>query len=181
MRRRLILPAFGLLAALGAVAHLDPPHSGEPARIEADAVLVMSGDVGYRRLERAVSLLQRRAASWLVLTGSGAGGDSAATMRDLAIKQGISPDRIVTEDRATTTRENLALATPLLRARGFRCVALITNASHLGRAERVARKAAPEIDWVPVPVDDPGPRSRIYRTRLQEWVKLAWYAARGWI
>lgn len=181
MRRRLILAALGLLSALGTLAHLDPPHSREPARLEADAVLVMSGDVGYYRLQRAIALLQSGAASWLVLTGAGWGGDSAATMRELAIGQGIAPERILAEEHATTTYENLQLAAPLLRARGFRRVALITNASHLGRTERVARKALPEIEWMAVPVDDPGPRSRVYRTRLQEWAKLAWYAARGWI
>jgi uncharacterized SAM-binding protein YcdF (DUF218 family) len=181
MPRRLILVAAALLTALAALARFDPPHSHEPARLEADAVLVMSGDVGYVRLQRAVAMLREGAAAWLVLTGAGSGGDSAATMRELAVGQGILRERILAEDRATTTYENLQLAAPLLRAHAFRRVALITNASHLGRAERVARKALPEIRWVAVPVADPGPASRVYRTRLQEWAKLAWYAARGWI
>jgi hypothetical protein len=38
----------------------------------------------------------------------------------------------------------------------------------------------PEVEWVPVPVPDVGPRSRIVRARLAEWGKLALYLARGW-
>jgi len=181
MRRRLILAPLGLLLAASALAHLDPPHSATPSLVEADAALVMSGDVGYLRLERASALFQAGGVSWLVLTGAGVGGDSALTMRDLAIKKGIPAERILIEDRATTTRENLLLAAPILGERGLRAVALITNASHMGRAERVARRAAPAVRWIPVPVADPGPQERICRTRLQEWVKLAWYAVRGWI
>lgn len=181
MRRRLTLVLVGLPAAAGALAHLDPPHSAAPARVEADAALVMSGDVGYFRLEQAVALLQDGSVAWLVLTGAGVGGDSADTMREVAVKRGIPRKRILTEGHATTTRENLLLTAPLLRRHGFSTVALITNSSHLGRAERMARKAVPEIRWVPVPVADPGPRERVYRTRLQEWAKLAWYALRGWI
>lgn len=180
MRRRLILAALGPLLAGGALAHLDPPHSSTPEPVAADAALVMSGDVDYRRLERAVALLQARSVCWLVLTGGGVGGDSAATMRELAIEKGVAADRILTEDRATTTRENLLLSVPVIRARGFAVIALVTNASHMARAERVARKALPGVRWIPVSVADPGPRARIYRTRLQEWVKLAWYALRGW-
>jgi hypothetical protein len=38
----------------------------------------------------------------------------------------------------------------------------------------------PEVEWVPVPVTDAGPPSRQRRVCLLEWVKLAWYLARGW-
>jgi uncharacterized SAM-binding protein YcdF (DUF218 family) len=143
--------------------------------------MVMSGDVDYQRLERAVAMFASGRVSWLVLTGAGIGGDSAETMRQLAIGRGVPAERVLVEPRATTTRENLVLAAPLLSERGFSSVALVTNASHMGRSERVARRVLPEIQWIPVPVADPGPRQRIYRTRLQEWVKLAWYALRGWI
>jgi uncharacterized SAM-binding protein YcdF (DUF218 family) len=102
-------------------------------------------------------------------------------MRSLAVERGIPRERILSEEGARSTRENLLLTAPLIRAHGFDTVALVTNASHMGRAERVARKVQPEVNWIPVAVPDPGPKLRIYRTRLQEWAKLAWYAMRGWI
>lgn len=179
--RRLTAAVVGVVAAGFALAHLDPPHSPQPVKVAADAALVMSGDVGYQRLERAVDLLRGGSVEWLVLTGAGVGGDSADTMREVAAAKGVPTERILTEGRATTTRENLLLTAPILHRHGFSAVALVTNASHMGRAERLARRAVPAIRWIPVPVADPGPRDRILRTRLQEWVKLAWYAARGWI
>ena len=38
-----------------------------------------------------------------------------------------------------------------------------------------------DVEWVPVPVEDAGPPSRIYRVRLEEWLKLARYALYGWV
>ena len=37
------------------------------------------------------------------------------------------------------------------------------------------------MEWVPIPVEDAGPPARIYRVRLQEWLKLARYALYGWV
>jgi uncharacterized SAM-binding protein YcdF (DUF218 family) len=181
VRRRISWAGVAIVLIVGALAHVDPPYrtlAGEPT---ADAAIVMSGDVDYRRLERAVALFESGRVSWLVLTGAGIGGDSADTMRQLAIKRKVPADRVLVEPRATTTRENVSFIAAMLRERGVRTVALVTNASHMGRSERVARKVLPGIQWIPVPVEDPGPPSRVYSTRLQEWAKLAWYAMRGWI
>jgi uncharacterized SAM-binding protein YcdF (DUF218 family) len=163
------------------LASFDPPCSHPSGERHADAALVLSGDVDYLRLARAVRLVREGEVGWLMLTGAGVGGDSAEAMRELAVSRGVPARRIVVEPRATTTRENFVLSAPLLRERGFRTVALVTSASHMGRAERVARKAIPEVRWIATPVPDAGPRLRIHRTRLQEWAKLAWYAVRGWI
>ena len=181
MTRRISWAGVAIMLIVGVLAHVDPPYrivAGEP---RADAALVMSGDVDYLRLERALALFESGRVSWLVLTGAGVGGDSADTMRRLAIQKKVPADRVLVEPRATTTRENVAFSAPVLRERGVRIVALVTNASHMGRSEKVARKVLPEIQWIPVPVADPGPPSRVYRTRLQEWLKLAWYSLRGWI
>jgi hypothetical protein len=37
------------------------------------------------------------------------------------------------------------------------------------------------VDWVCVRVRDAGGFRRVYRARMQEWRKLAGYAARGWL
>jgi uncharacterized SAM-binding protein YcdF (DUF218 family) len=181
MPRRLTVAGLVIASVVVALALLDPPHMAAHAPVRADAALVLSGDVEYRRLERASALVRSGAVAWLILTGAGVGGDDAETMRRLVIKDGVPADRVLVEPRATSTRENLIFSATLFGGRGIRSVALITNASHMGRAERVARKVIPEMHWISVPVPDPGPRLRIYCTRLQEWAKLAWYAVRGWI
>jgi uncharacterized SAM-binding protein YcdF (DUF218 family) len=102
-------------------------------------------------------------------------------MRDFAQRKlGVPAEAMLLESVSTTTRENLIGAAALLRERRMREVLLVTSASHMGRALRAARRVAPEITWVPVPVDDVGPSKRIRWTRVKEWFKLGGYWLRGW-
>lgn len=179
MRRAAALALLPL--ALPALGVFDPPHGGAPRTVKADGAVVLSGDVDYLRVKRAAELYRSGSVSALVLTGSGVGGDSAAEMRLEALKAGVPPEAILLEERSKTTRENLLLAAPLVRAQRWRRVALVTSASHIGRAERAARRVMPDVDWVAIAVEDAGPPRRIYQTRLAEWAKLFYYAARGWI
>lgn len=169
--------ATGLLV-LG--ASRAPGHSPPPARPTAVAALVLSGDVDYLRAARAAALYHEGAFPVLLVTGAGVGGDSAEALREECVRLGVPRERILVERAATSTRENMLFVAPLVRARGFHRVALVTSESHMGRAERAARKVMPEVEWVPVAVNDAGPPSRHRRLRLQEWVKLAWYLVRGW-
>jgi uncharacterized SAM-binding protein YcdF (DUF218 family) len=170
-----LLPAMVLGAAV-----VDPPY--RPAADDvADAALVLSGDVDYLRIRHAAALQTRGRVKLLMVTGAGVGGDSGRELAKQAQRLGVPADAILVEERSTTTRENLLNAAPIVRERGWTRLALVTSASHMGRALRAARRAVPEVEWVPSAVADAGPPARIYRTRLGEWVKLAGYAARGWI
>ena len=172
------------LAALGALVLAVAWLSWSPAEPEewreADAALVLSGDVDYLRVKRAVQLYKERRVKAIVLTGAGVGGDSAAAMRDVALLGRVPAEAIVVEAASTTTRENLVLAAPLLAARGWTRVAVVTSRSHMPRALGAARKAAPGVEWVPAAVEDAGPPDRVRRTRLQEIAKRIWYKVRGW-
>jgi len=142
---------------------------------------VLSGDVDYLRVQHAVGLYKAGAAPRLLMTGAGVGGDNASSMKAIAAGMGVPAEAILVETRSTTTRQNLVFAAPIVRAQGWRRVALVTSTSHMARAERAARKAMPEVEWIAVPVEDAGPASRIYRQRLLEWAKLVGYLVRGWI
>jgi uncharacterized SAM-binding protein YcdF (DUF218 family) len=167
----LALPGFGLL---------DPPHGPTPAVIDTEAALVLSGDVDFLRLRRAAALYARGETASLLVTGAGIGGDDARVLRREAERLGVPSAAIRVEAASRSTRENLAFAAALVRRAGWRRVALVTSASHMARAERVARRVLPEVDWVPVTAADAGPWTRRYRQRLAEWLKLAAYRARGW-
>lgn len=180
MRPRVWAAPIVLGLALLLLALIDPPHGAVPSRARADVALVLSGDLDYVRVRRAAALLREGEVSWIVLTGAGAGGDSARIAGDVAIGLGVPRERLVLEERSTSTRENILFAVPLIRAHGWIRVALVTSAFHMGRAERVARKAIPEVTWILVTVPDPGPASAARRARLREWGKLFWYLLRGW-
>ncbi len=168
----------GLASLLGLI---EPPSSSRPATLRADAALVLSGDVDYLRVRGAVGLYEVGAVRQILMTGAGIGGDDAASLKAIAVERGVPADVVLLETRSLSTRENLVFAAPIVRAQAWRRVALVTSASHMGRAERVARKALPEIEWVVAPVADAGSGLRRYRQRLLEWAKLAGYLVRGWI
>jgi uncharacterized SAM-binding protein YcdF (DUF218 family) len=171
-----------VLAALTVVGTtVEPPFAPGVREVRADVAVVMSGDVDYLRVARAADLYVRGGAARLLVTGAGIGGDDARELGRQAVDRGVRAEDVVIEPTSTSTRENVVQAATIVRARGWRTVALVTSVSHMNRALGAARKAAPEVKWIPVPVEDAGPESRRRRARLSEWVKLAWYKARGWI
>jgi len=179
--RAVIGGAVAVTMGLAGAASLYPPAFPRTPSGTADAALVLSGDVDYLRVRHAAALQTSGLVRFVIVTGTGVGGDSAVELAAQARKLGVEERAIVREERSQNTRENLVNVDPIIRAHGWRRVALVTSESHMGRALRVARRVMPDLDWVPAPVPDAGPRARIYRTRLGEWSKLAWYGLRGWI
>jgi uncharacterized SAM-binding protein YcdF (DUF218 family) len=183
VRTAVLAAGVGVGSTLTAVAYgaAHPPAWSASPLVRADAALVLSGDVDNLRTLRAAALYRDGACPWIVLTGRGYGGDSAVALSLVARQAGVPAAAIRTETSSTTTRENLEGALPIIRTSGWKRVALVTSESHMGRAQRAARKLIPDVEWVAVPVEDPGPPARIYRVRLEEWLKLAHYALRGWV
>ncbi len=175
-----ILAALVLLAGtIPLLGFVDPPCAPAAEPFVADAALVLSGDVDQARVRKAVALLQTRAVAKIVLTGRGLGGDDAEYLRAVALGMGAPAASITIEHSSRTTRENLLAAAPLLA--GCRRVALVTTRLHMTRAWLVARDVVPDVEWLPVPVPDPGPPERMWKNRMDEWGKLAWYAGHGWL
>lgn len=71
-----------------------------------------------RRLDRAVAEFRRHAGRPVLIPSGGRGADEEVSegraMADYLQEQGIPADRILVEDRATTTRENLVYARDLM-------------------------------------------------------------------
>lgn len=94
-----------------------------------------------RRVEHAAEVFHKTPCD-LVLPCGGLGRyppSEAEAMRELLIARGVPADRIVLEDRSTTTFENLAFAKALLDARGIADVLIVSDAYHGPRALMVAR------------------------------------------
>lgn len=121
-----------------------------------DAIVVLgAGLIGDRvppllasRLDRALRLYRREVEAGrepLVVVSGGQGPDEAvseaAAMAAYLARRGVPEDLIVLEDRATTTRQNLAYSAELLAERGWtgRAVA-VTNNFHVFRAAVIARR-----------------------------------------
>jgi len=168
------------LIATSIAAVAGRPPAAAPAVVHADAAIVLSGDVDYLRIRHATGLVKAGQVKAILLTGQGVGGDSAEEMGRQAIASGVPADAIVLETASTTTRENLVFAAPLVKEHGWRRIALVTSQSHLARALATARKAMPDVQWIPAPVPDAGPPERVRRLRVEEALKHLWYLMRGW-
>ena len=91
----------------------------------------------------------------IVSGGQGEGEDitEALCMRDWLVERGIAPDRILMEDKATSTVENLRNTLALLGETPER-VTILSSEFHLYRAGRMAQDLGIEASLVPAGTDN---------------------------
>ncbi|ANN18351.1 hypothetical protein SD37_23750 [Amycolatopsis orientalis] len=123
-----------------------------------DFVVVLGSGLldGYRvppllagRLKRAkvvVDAEDRRGGQPMVVTSGGQGSDEdlpeSHAMADYLVEAGLPRERILLEDRSTTTFENLTFSAAIMEQRkpDYRCT-VVTNNFHVLRAALIARRA----------------------------------------
>lgn len=108
------------------------------------------------RLTRAIRLYRRESAAPLLVVSGGQGpGETtteAAAMREHLLRHGVPAERIVLEDRATSTEENLRFSTELLDERTRRGhLAAVTNNYHVFRTALTARRLGLRLDVAGAP------------------------------
>jgi uncharacterized SAM-binding protein YcdF (DUF218 family) len=97
------------------------------------------------RLDRARTAYVAEERHPVVITSGGQGADEdvpeARAMADYLISAGIPADRVLMEDRSTTTRQNLTYSKEIMRTHDpdYRCV-LVTNNFHAFRTALLARR-----------------------------------------
>ena len=105
----------------------------KPRKGKIPAVLV-------HRVSTAAAWLQANPDAKAILSGGVTDGavSEAAVMAELLVQRGIEPQRLVREEKSTTTEENMRFCFTLT---GGESIALVTNGFHLYRACGEARKA----------------------------------------
>ncbi|MBS6367163.1 MAG: YdcF family protein [Clostridiales bacterium] len=103
------------------------------------------------RLDAALLFLEENPNAKVVVSGGQGPGEDvteASAMYEYLVLRGVNPDRIVQEDRASNTRENLANTRALLQAMGEReqRLVLITSEFHLARAKFIADTLGIEVE-----------------------------------
>jgi uncharacterized SAM-binding protein YcdF (DUF218 family) len=203
----LSMPAVGYLA-LGSLEWPYPPSADVP--LPTDTVVVLSGGVsvlddagkevrlGDETLKRclyAARLYRRAGGCRMILSGGKVdstkpGPTFAAAMKDFLVEIGVRPDDLVLEEKASTTYENAVYSKPLLAQNDGGRIFLVTEATHMSRAEKCFRLQG--IDVTPLPCDHhvgrwefeftafvPSARgiSQVGRAS-HEWLGLLWYRLR---
>ena len=89
----------------------------------------------------------------LVVPSGGQGDDEpmaeGVAMTAYLVAHGIPPEAVATEDRSTTTEENLLLSREILRARGLAeagHLRVVTSNYHVGRAALLTRRLGIDAD-----------------------------------
>ena len=144
-----------ILTAMMVRAALRPPAPGAP-------VIVLGCEVkGERpsrmlkgRMDAAVDHLRRDPSAVCVVSGGKGENEQiseAECMYRYMTAAGISPDRILCEDRSASTRENLLFSARILRGKGISTeggIAVVTNEFHACRAGLIAGELGMETGAV---------------------------------
>ena len=117
------------------------------------------------RLERAVEYHQKNPDAVIVVSG-GQGKDEkiseALAMERYLVSKGVSADKIIKEDKSTSTYENFEFSAKILSEKfcDDYSLAFITNSFHIYRAERIAESigvkathSGADIEWYTVPTN----------------------------
>ena len=157
--RRTAGTAIAAALALAAVFADEPARwlvAADPPRA-ADAAVVLAGDPDYERTKTGARLLLSGQVRLLILTGGEPGpGDSATSLRDVAIRAGVPPERIRMEQVSHSTHGSMEAIRPILEQEGIRSLAVVTSPYHQRRAVWAARRTLKGIEIVSRPADPSG-------------------------
>lgn len=118
----------------------------------ADGIVVLTG--GVHRIDTALHLLAEGKAPLLLVSGVAGGAD----LGDLARRVPLDPsqaERVTLGRAAQSTAGNAAETAPWAREHGMRRLIVVTAGYHMPRALLELRRALPEVELHPVPVQPP--------------------------
>jgi uncharacterized SAM-binding protein YcdF (DUF218 family) len=125
--------------------------------VKADAIVVLSGDGKGNRMLKGAELGNEGYAPVVIASNGGdryARTDSALAI-EFATAHGYPANLFLETDwKANSTLEEARHTIPLLRARGAHKILIVTSVWHTGRAGRIYRHLAPDLEIHLVGVDD---------------------------
>jgi uncharacterized SAM-binding protein YcdF (DUF218 family) len=139
---------------------------------EAPLDVALPGADTYERCTYAAWLYQH----WTAVPVLASGGGRLRTpysvaMRDVMEHQGVPADMIWTEETSQSTYENAVYSARILRQKGIRKIALVTEAYHMLRAEKCFRKQGIEV--VPAPCGFRKLHGALFEY-IPDWQAVSW-------
>lgn len=118
-------------------------------QVKGDKPSLMLG----RRIDKADEYLREHPDAIAILSGGKGNGEDiseAECMYRTLVSKGISEDRLIKEDRSTSTVENLEFTSKILEEKGLgKNIAIVTNEFHQYRAGLIAESLGLEAGAVP--------------------------------
>jgi uncharacterized SAM-binding protein YcdF (DUF218 family) len=148
-----------------------------------------------RRVDEAARLWREGLFRWSIVSGGVTPGSSlseCAILRDAMIARGIPAEKILSEDRAMNTGENVIFSLPVIDAalgrKNVRSVICLGNTWTARRYAMTLQRHWPDVEKMLVTVDSfAAPRAlwhtdpEFSRRVLSEWDKIEPYMAKGFI
>jgi uncharacterized SAM-binding protein YcdF (DUF218 family) len=152
----LILIWFGyVLWKISQVEKAAKPRKADVAIVLGAAVWGEQPSPGLReRLNQALTLYRRGYAPYLLVTGGLGEGkkvDEATVMKRYLVEQGVPEERILLENQAHDTYENLQFSKQLMEQHDLRTALIVSHGYHLARALEMAQSL--DMTAYPVGVD----------------------------
>ena len=162
---------------------------------KADVIVVFSGDNGPRT-EKGVELLKEGLGNYIILSGGVIYDDvtMAELMKNHALKLGVPENKILLDDKASTTHENAEFTKEIIEENNFKSVIVVTSEYHSRRAKLAMEKALEDtlVDGKPVEVMVANSAEEKFTSKwwtsgnsvlivISEYLKLIGYWAKGYI
>ena len=162
---------------------------------KADVIAVFSGDNGPRT-EKGVELLKEGLGDYLILSGGVVYDDvtMAELMKNHALKLGVPEEKILLDDKASTTHENAEYTKEIIEENDFKSVIVVTSEYHSRRSKLAMEKALEDtlVDGKPVEVMVANSAEEKFTSKwwtsgnsvlivISEYLKLIGYWAKGYI
>lgn len=116
------------------------------AKVEASGA---PGKVLRRRLDTTYKMMAEREDLLCIVSG-GKGDDEpiseAISMKNYLTEKGIAPERIILEDKARNTIENIENSLEILKDREYGALAVVTTNFHLPRAEYLCSRLGVDME-----------------------------------
>jgi len=176
---------------------------GKPLKISddikhSDAILVLAGGVGEsgkagqgytERLNYAIELYRKGYAPHIIISsGYKYVFKEAEMMKALAVSMAVPADAIILEENARNTYENIQFSKDILVRHHWKTAILISSPYNMRRASLIARKIAPNIDFVYAPIIQSGfygdgkrVELRHVKAILHEYAAIIFYRIKGYL
>lgn len=129
------------------------------------------------RIDRAAQYLEGNPQTIAIVSGGKGKGENmseAAVMKRELIEHGIHENRILMEDKSTSTEENIAFSKKLIPQEAKRGL-LVTNDYHIYRAVSVARKEGLSVQGLAADT----PKRALIKSYIREYMALTVYLIKG--
>ncbi|MGY1461366.1 YdcF family protein [Bacillus toyonensis] len=156
-------------------------HGHMKATDDADYIIVLGSKVNgtkpsyslQYRIDKAAEYLKSHEKTIAIVSGGRGKGEDiseALAMKQGLMKQNIAEDRIIMEDKSTSTDENITFSKPLIPA-NMKKGMIVTNDFHMFRAKKIAAKQGLQLEGLPAKT----PKPIIIPSNVREYLAITQY------